>query len=146
MKQILAAAVTDKKIATKFNAVAFMTAHPASLVTPGTVIRALAVRRIQRVRRQRAETSQVREKSGPGRRSGVPRGRIAEGRPQPILLLHRKVRAHQLHGVAFERLRDGFDRGILAQQHKRRSPRRHVTFHRLEHRGVDASLAELLGE
>jgi 2-polyprenyl-6-methoxyphenol hydroxylase-like FAD-dependent oxidoreductase len=45
MKQILAAAVTDKKIATRFNAVAFMTAHPASLVTPGTVIRALAVRR-----------------------------------------------------------------------------------------------------
>jgi 2-polyprenyl-6-methoxyphenol hydroxylase-like FAD-dependent oxidoreductase len=43
MKQILAAAVTDKKIATKFNAVAYMTVHPASLVTPGTVMRAIAV-------------------------------------------------------------------------------------------------------
>jgi 2-polyprenyl-6-methoxyphenol hydroxylase-like FAD-dependent oxidoreductase len=43
MNQILAAAVTDKKIATKFNAVAYMTAHPASLATPATMLRAIAV-------------------------------------------------------------------------------------------------------
>jgi hypothetical protein len=43
MDQILAAVGTDKEIATKFNAVAYMTAHPASLAAPGTVLRAIAV-------------------------------------------------------------------------------------------------------
>jgi 2-polyprenyl-6-methoxyphenol hydroxylase-like FAD-dependent oxidoreductase len=50
MDQILAAAVTDKEIATKFNAVAYMTAHPTSLARPGTVVRAIAVN----IRRRRA--------------------------------------------------------------------------------------------
>jgi hypothetical protein len=41
--KIVAAAVTDEKIATRFNAVTYMTAHPASLATPATVVRAIAV-------------------------------------------------------------------------------------------------------
>jgi 2-polyprenyl-6-methoxyphenol hydroxylase-like FAD-dependent oxidoreductase len=44
MNQILTAAVADEKIATKFNAVAYMTAHPTSLATPGTVLRAIRLR------------------------------------------------------------------------------------------------------
>lgn len=44
-EQVLAAAVTDEKIATSFNEVTGMTAHPATLTTPGTLLRAIVVNR-----------------------------------------------------------------------------------------------------
>jgi 2-polyprenyl-6-methoxyphenol hydroxylase-like FAD-dependent oxidoreductase len=43
--QILAAAGIDEKIATSFNAVTYMTVHPASLRTPGNALRAVGVNR-----------------------------------------------------------------------------------------------------
>jgi 2-polyprenyl-6-methoxyphenol hydroxylase-like FAD-dependent oxidoreductase len=44
-KQIMAATITDVEIARRFNAVAFMLAHPSTLAAPGTVLRALWVNR-----------------------------------------------------------------------------------------------------
>jgi 2-polyprenyl-6-methoxyphenol hydroxylase-like FAD-dependent oxidoreductase len=40
-EQILDASVTDLEVARRFNAVTFMTAHPSTLATPGTVLRAI---------------------------------------------------------------------------------------------------------
>lgn len=45
LDQILAATVVDEKIASKFSAVTYMTAHPSSLARPGTIVRAVAAGR-----------------------------------------------------------------------------------------------------
>jgi 2-polyprenyl-6-methoxyphenol hydroxylase-like FAD-dependent oxidoreductase len=45
VNQILAASIIDEKVATAFNAVAYMTAHPSSLAAPATMLRALIVNR-----------------------------------------------------------------------------------------------------
>jgi 2-polyprenyl-6-methoxyphenol hydroxylase-like FAD-dependent oxidoreductase len=54
-EQILDASVTDVEVTRKFNAVTFMTAHPNTLATPGTVLRAIRTnlrnRRVTRVSR-----------------------------------------------------------------------------------------------
>jgi 2-polyprenyl-6-methoxyphenol hydroxylase-like FAD-dependent oxidoreductase len=42
-EQIVDASVTDVEIARRFDAVTFMTAHPSTLVTAGTVLRAIGV-------------------------------------------------------------------------------------------------------
>src|SRR6202034_436680 len=76
-------------------------------------------------------------------RRGVP---VAEHAPHLVLLLHREVRADQLHALALECLRHGCDRGILAQQHQSRRSRRHLAFHRVERRVVDVAVRDLLGD
>jgi 2-polyprenyl-6-methoxyphenol hydroxylase-like FAD-dependent oxidoreductase len=46
--QVLAAAIIDEIVATRFNEVTGMTAHPATLATPGTLLRSVAVNRSAR--------------------------------------------------------------------------------------------------